>query len=309
MRNRSLTMLVVSGLTGVSALGIALWTNTTEQGTPTALTTTAPAPIATVPLVVASRGIKAGDILSVENLTLQAWPEDDVPYGAFQSLDAIQVGPHTRRLALTEIAKGAPILNSRLTLPGTNNALSKRLKPGLRAFTIRIDDVTGVAGFVFPGSFVDVLHTEKLGDAPYQSHILISQVEVLAVDRNADTLTDEPSIADSVTLAVTLDQARALSRSAQDGTLSLALIGDITTDDADTSQPVTYASHGSLRPTTTRTTTTVKVADTDTRAVTIVLGATTTEQSVPKAHMTAPLALHAPAVLPPQRITPHTSAE
>ena len=92
----------------------------------------------------------------------------------------------------------------------------------MRAVTIRVNDVDGVAGFVLPGDRVDVALTRQ-ADKNNTNDVVLQNVKVLAIDQVADERTDKPSIARAVTLEVNATDAQKLALAATVGTLSLML--------------------------------------------------------------------------------------
>jgi pilus assembly protein CpaB len=93
----------------------------------------------------------------------------------------------------------------------------------MRAMTIRVNEVLGVAGFVLPGDRVDVLLTQKENRETPVTDILLQNVRVLGVDQDTNLAKDKPSVARAVTLEVSPAQAQQLTLGATIGTLSLAL--------------------------------------------------------------------------------------
>ena len=104
--------------------------------------------------VAASRPILAGEILKQENLAMVDWPEAVPVQGGFKKADDL-VG----RSVIYPVASGQPILDAYLAAPGSGIGLTVRIPEGMRATSVRSDEVVGVAGFLFPGSHVDVLVT------------------------------------------------------------------------------------------------------------------------------------------------------
>jgi pilus assembly protein CpaB len=106
----------------------------------------------------------------------------------------------------------------------------------MRAATLRVDDVLGVAGFVLPGDSVDILVTRADGTAKGQvrTDVLLQGVRVLAVDQLADQAKTKPVVAKAATVEVTPAQAEKIALAAQIGSLSLALrsAGDPAGDEA-----------------------------------------------------------------------------
>jgi pilus assembly protein CpaB len=97
------------------------------------------------------------------------------------------------------------------------------LQDGMKAVTIRVNDVEGVAGFVLPGDRVDVMLTRQQDKIVAASDVVLQNVRVLAVDQIADERADKPSVAKAVTLEVEVASAQKLALAATVGTLSLAL--------------------------------------------------------------------------------------
>ena len=125
---------------------------------------------------------------------------------------------------LTAIEANEPILSSKITGPGQRATLSAMIADGMRAVTIRVNDVEGVAGFVLPGDRVDVALTRQ-GDksASTSTDVVLQNVKVLAIDQIADERADKPSIARAVTLEVDTNSAQKLALASPVGTLSLML--------------------------------------------------------------------------------------
>lgn len=180
-------------------------------------------------VVVASRPIGFGEPISAEVLRLQAWPQGAAPQGAFTTVAQVTA---QKRVALMPIAVNEPVLTSRISGPGGRATLSGVIREGMRATTIRVNDVFGVAGFVLPGDFVDILITRE--DAGKQSSqqdmrtdVLLRSVRVLAVDQLANESKNDPVVAKAATIEVTPEQAQKLALAAQVGTLSMSLRGTI----------------------------------------------------------------------------------
>ena len=177
-------------------------------------------------IVVANRPIGFGEVITPELLRAQAWPAGEQPQGAFQTVAQIT---SQRRVALGPIAANEPVLITRISGPGGRATLSGEIREGMRASTIRVNDVVGVAGFVLPGDFVDVLVTR--GDKPNndasRTDVLLRSVRVLGVDQLANENKNDPVVAKAVTIEVTPEQSQKLALASQIGTLSLALRGTI----------------------------------------------------------------------------------
>lgn len=178
-------------------------------------------------VVVASRPIGFGEAITADVLRLQPWPQGAAPQGAFKTLAEVTA---QKRVALAPIAANEPLLTTRISGPGGRATLSGVIREGMRATTIRVNDVFGVAGFVLPGDFVDVLITREEGSGgrgDMRTDVLLRSVRVLAVDQLANENKNDPMVAKAATIEVTPEQAQKLALAGQVGTLSLSLRGTV----------------------------------------------------------------------------------
>ena len=176
--------------------------------------------IPTQTIVVASKPLRFGNELSTMSLREIAWPEGSVPAGAFNKISDVMA--EGRRVVLTAIEANEPILASKITGPGQRATLSAVLREGMKAVTVRVNDVEGVAGFVLPGDRVDVMLTRQQ-DKNAATDVVLQNVRVLAVDQVADERADKPSLAKAITLEVEVAWAQKLALAATVGTIALAL--------------------------------------------------------------------------------------
>jgi pilus assembly protein CpaB len=187
-------------------------------------------PMETQTLVVASKSLRFGNEITSTSLKEIPWPEGAVPAGAFPKIsDVIGAG---RRVVLTPIEANETVLSSKITGPGQRATLSATLQEGMRAVTIRVNDVEGVAGFVLPGDRVDVALTRQLDKAAATTDVVLQNTRVLAIDQTADERNDKPSVVKAVTLEVDTAAAQKLALAASVGSLSLMLrkAGEVATE-------------------------------------------------------------------------------
>lgn len=175
----------------------------------------------TVKLVVAAAALKFGDRLAKENLRFIDWPAGNVPDGTFKSAEEL-LEPQPR-VALQAIQPNELILASKVTGPGQRASLSAVITTGMRAMTIRVNDVLGVAGFVLPGDRVDIMLTREIVKDQPITDVLLQNVKVLGIDQRSDQEENKPDVAKAVTIEVTPEQAQKITLAATVGTLSLAL--------------------------------------------------------------------------------------
>ncbi|MFM5924736.1 MAG: Flp pilus assembly protein CpaB [Novosphingobium sp.] len=185
----------------------------------------APADNRTVKVVVATQPMEFGAKLTPQNIKLADWPAASIPQGAFRTLpDALADG----RVALRPIVVGEPILADKVSGKDGRATLAALLPEGMRAYSVPVDAITGVSGFVLPGTMVDVVLTRSIPgvgtDAEdLRSDILLTNVQVLAVDQGVNDKDGTPKVGRTATLAVSLYDAQRLSLATKMGTLSLAL--------------------------------------------------------------------------------------
>ena len=189
----------------------------------------APPPERTI--VVANRPLRFGDELTASALRELPWPQDALPAGAFGKIADLTAA---KRVVLMPIETNEAILASKITGPGERATLSAVLDPGMKAVTVRVNDVQGVAGFVLPGDHVDVVLTRQGEKNTAATDVVIEDAQVLAIDQLADEKTDKPSVVKAVTLEVNVTDGEKIALASTVGTLSLLLrkAGEITADDS-----------------------------------------------------------------------------
>ncbi|HZV83843.1 MAG TPA: Flp pilus assembly protein CpaB [Brevundimonas sp.] len=180
-------------------------------------------PTGTVPILVAAGPIDRGQALDARNTKIIQFPAGSAPTGGFAAVDALMTGEEPRR-ALRPLAANEPILADRISGVGARFNLSAMMTPGMRAVSLRVNDVTGVGGFVLPGDRVDVILTRAPdGDTDAITQVLAENALILAVDQSDDDGADKPVVVKAVTVEVTPDEAQTLSLGGVVGTVSLAL--------------------------------------------------------------------------------------
>ena len=180
------------------------------------------------PLVVASRAIKYGEKLDAGMLTVIKVPKNAVPQGAFTTVDALLAsdkgGPP---VALTPIASHEALLPTKLSGPGARPSVAAEVAEGMRAYSFKVDDATGVGGHALPGDRVDVVLLRDLTPGGPQrsfiSYVVVQNARVLGIDLNADPTSNKPASPNTATLEVSVEDSQKLSIASTLGTLSLAL--------------------------------------------------------------------------------------
>ena len=178
-------------------------------------------PVATQTVVVAKQPLRFGTELNASMLQEVPWPADAVPGGAFSKISDVLHGG--RRVVLTAIEANEPVLSLKITGPGQRATLSALVKPGMKAVTIRVNDVEGVGGFVLPGDRVDVVLTRQIDKGSATTEVVLQDTRVLAVDQIADERAAKAAVAKSVTLEVSTVEAQKVWLASSVGNLSLLL--------------------------------------------------------------------------------------
>ncbi|MGH6728196.1 MAG: Flp pilus assembly protein CpaB [Pseudolabrys sp.] len=172
-------------------------------------------------VVVAKKALRFGTELNASILAEVPWPEASMPAGAFKKIaDVLRGG---RRVVLTAIEPNEPVLALKITGPGERATLSALVHKGMKAVTIRVNDVEGVGGFVLPGDRVDVVLTRQIDKGSATTEVVLQNARVLAVDQSADERVAKATVAKSVTLEVSTVEAQKVWLASSVGNLSLLL--------------------------------------------------------------------------------------
>ena len=160
-------------------------------------------------IVVAAAPLRFGTEVTAAALRELPWPQDQIPKGAYAHVAEL-LGEKAKRFVITAIEENEPVLAGKITGPGQRANLAALLGEGMKAVTVRVDDVVGVAGFVLPGDRVDVLLTRELEKGNPVSDVVLQDLKVLATDQLSDDRANKPAVAHSVTLEVATTQAQRL---------------------------------------------------------------------------------------------------
>jgi pilus assembly protein CpaB len=180
--------------------------------------------VATREAVVAAKPIPVGTIVTSDHVKLVPWPARSPVPGGFKSIDAV-----VNRGAIVEIAENEPLTESRLAPLGAGGGLPPTIPEGMRAISVRTNEVIGVAGFVIPGTRVDVLVTLKHRNDESEpiSRAVVSNVQVLTAgtrfDQEKARKDGKPMPSTVVTLLVTPQDAERISLAASEGQITLTL--------------------------------------------------------------------------------------
>lgn len=170
------------------------------------------------PVLVAKSAIPVNTKLLADQVAVETRPTRYIPEGALTLPDGA-IGRVTR----IEIAAGEPILDAKLLVQGQESQAVLPVPSGMRAITVAVDEVVGVAGFVQPGMTVDVVSTMDV-EGETVTKFLLQRVKVLACAQDSKHKDDpEAKVVSSATLAVSPGDAEKLILAADRGKIRLAM--------------------------------------------------------------------------------------
>jgi pilus assembly protein CpaB len=171
-------------------------------------------------IVVATRELPSGITIDSSCVKLRGVPKNMVPSGAFTRLEEVVDRP-----VISAIQADEPVVEARVAVKGSGMGLGPLIPPGMRAISVRVNDVVGVAGFVLPGMRVDVLVTGKPPDrGDTETRTVLQNITVLSAGQSiAVDGKSQPIVAPVVTLLVSPAEAEALTLSNVEGHIQLLL--------------------------------------------------------------------------------------
>lgn len=186
-------------------------------------------PVQVGPVVVAAGPLQLGTRLQPLQLRLVDWPSGSQPAGSFARVEDL-----ADRALITPVVENEAILEQKLAPKEAGAGLPATIPEGMRAVSIRMDDVIGVAGFVMPGTKVDVLVTGDPGSGGRSGEAVtrtfLEDVRVLAAGQRVQQDKDgKPQTESVVTLLVTPGEADLLTLASTEGKIHLALRNTIDT--------------------------------------------------------------------------------
>lgn len=211
-------MLIGLGVSVVIALLLATYVTRRfkEASTPKSLVTQQ--------IVVAAMPLQLGARLDSHNLRLMPWPAGEPVAGKFTRIEDCE-----NRALLTPVAENELILESKLAPKEAGAGLSATIPEGMRALSVAVNEVIGVAGFVIPGTMVDVLVTGRLvgtshGGSENITRTILENVRVLAAGQKIEVDREgKPQTVPVITLLVSPDDAGKLAMASTEGKIQLAL--------------------------------------------------------------------------------------
>jgi pilus assembly protein CpaB len=175
----------------------------------------------TVGIVVAQVDIPLGSTINPNQVAVSAWPKDNFPKDALTDAK-IAVG----RVALRDYFRGEPVVESKLVpLNKPTGLLSLKVPSGMRAFSIKVNEVVGVGGFIVPDSRVDVVVTTPITPNSQEkvSKIVLQDIRVIAAGQVTEQKENKPVTVNTVTLALLPEEAEKLALAGNDGIIQLVM--------------------------------------------------------------------------------------
>ena len=225
MRVVTIVSLAASAVLGLGALFVA------KIALPNASAAKSPLRIAEAagdPLVVASRAVKYGEKLDAGMLKVIKVPKNAIPEGSFTNVAQVLAADHGGApVVLTPLASHEALLPAKLSGPGARPSVAAEISDGMRAYTLRVSDASGVGGHALPGDRVDVVLMRDLTPSGQQrnyiSYVVVQNARLLGVDLNADPTSNKPASPSTATIEVSVEDSQKLSIASTVGSLSLAL--------------------------------------------------------------------------------------
>ncbi len=206
--------------------------------------TPASADVQSVPVAVAARALPVGSKLTAADVKIVQWPAASPIAGAITSVEAA-----VDRGLLAAVAENEPLTASKVAAAGAGAGLPPMIAPGMRAISVKVDDVVGVAGFIVPGAHVDAVVTITQRDQNV-ARVVVSNVEVLAAGTRAEQAQADGRAASAsvVTLLVTPADAERISLASSVGRITLTLRNPLDTSATDTKGTQVAALLGAPEP-------------------------------------------------------------
>ena len=206
-------VLIAFGIAWLSALFLSWWVYRTS---------TAPARRDVVSAVAAAKDLPVGKRIEKADLKLVTLDRKDLPNGAFLKADDV-----IDRAVSVQISASEPILVTKIAAKGGGEGITALIEPGTRAISVQVNEISGVSGFIQPGTRVDVLFTRVFSNGDAATTTILQNVKVIAYGRQLAQVTrvdprdtTRPTVA---TLLVTQDQAEKLALAMQRGRIQLVL--------------------------------------------------------------------------------------
>lgn len=234
-------VLIAFGIAWLSALMLSWWVYQRS---------TAPEQRDVISVVAAAKDLPIGKRIQTDDLKLITLERKDQPKGAFLKIAEVV----DLALAVPVVA-GEPVLSGKVAGKGSGEGLTALIEPGTRAISVQVNEISGVSGFIQPGTRVDVLFTRVFSNGDAATTTILQNIKVIAYGRQLDPGarvdprdTSRPTVA---TLLVSQEQAEKLVLAGQRGRIQLVLrngLDDETTEPSDPVQSVDLGIHEPEKP-------------------------------------------------------------
>jgi pilus assembly protein CpaB len=179
-------------------------------------------------VVVASRALPTGVRLAAADLKVVPWPANSMVAGGFSKIDTV-----VDRGLLSSVVENEPVVESKLAHADGGAGLPSAIPTGMRAMSVKVNDVIGVAGFLDPGTRVDLMVTIRRKEDS-TSRTVVSNVQVLTAGTRGDQQRPKdaktPSSAAVVTLLVSPEDAERIALAQTEGQIMLSLRNPLDTE-------------------------------------------------------------------------------
>lgn len=208
MNKKTIISVAVSIMFGFGAILIAQsWLDNNKQA----------APENQVYIAFSTMTIPIGTVIEPKHITLKILPESMSADNTVQSPDEIYGMIAKDTIYINDIMR-----SERLLVKGEGSTLASLISENMRAVSIRVDDVVGVAGFLLPGNRVDILNTAS-DKGSVTTEVILANIKILAIDQRAGKGENKPQLVRAITVEVNLEQAEKLMTARNKGRLQLAL--------------------------------------------------------------------------------------
>src|SRR5437773_11919254 len=227
-------VLVAFGIAWMTALLLSWWVYKK---------TTAPPPRDLITVAAAAHDLAIGKRIQADDLKLVTLDRKDLPRGVFvKTTDVVD------RAVAVPIVAGEIVLNGKLAPKGSGEGLTALIEPGMRAVSVQVNEISGVSGFIQPGTRVDVLFTRTFSNGDAATTTILQNIKVVAYGRQLDASakldsrdTTRPTVA---TLLVTQEEAQKVVLAQQRGRIQLVLRNGLDDKVDEFSDPIAAADLG-----------------------------------------------------------------
>src|SRR5437667_2187800 len=231
-------VLVAFGIAWMTALLLSWWVYKK---------TTAPQPRDLMTVAAAAHDLAIGRRIQADDLKLVTLDRKDLPRGVF-----VKTSDVVDRAVAVPIVAGEIVLNGKLAAKGSGEGLTALIAPGMRAVSVQVNEISGVSGFIQPGTRVDVLFTRVFSNGDAATTTILQNAKVIAYGRQLDPAakldpraTSRPTVA---TLLVTQDQAQRLVLAEQRGKIRLVLRNGLDDEVTEVADPIASRDLGIEEP-------------------------------------------------------------